>query len=183
MRSPQANSPPKASYRKALHPETHGPKPPAPGRHRHLKRNRSKRSRPAGRAPRLRMEPDYPPKNRHKTQTTNDRKDAVRPRFDPYRLRNLRQPRRCRPQGRRHAADTHRENPLRTPVRRRRDETAHRARLRPRHGLRQFPSRPRGDAGRDGADGAAAIHERRTRPFGRPRLGALRPPDPGRHGR
>jgi acetylornithine deacetylase/succinyl-diaminopimelate desuccinylase-like protein len=45
-------------------------------------------------------------------------------------------------------------------------------------------ARPRGDAGRDGADGAAAVHAAGKRPEGGRALdGPLRPPDPGAQGR
>ena len=60
------------------------------------------------------------------------------------------------------------------PRRRPRDRRA-----RPRRRLRRLPPRPRRDAGRDRADGAAAVHAGRPAHRRGAEHRALRPPDPG----
>ena len=74
-------------------------------------------------------------------------------------------------------ADVRREGAVR-PRRRPAD-----GRPRTRRRLRRLPARPRRDAGRDRADGAAAVHARRAADGRRAVDGALRPPDPGAHRR
>ena len=78
----------------------------------------------------------------------------------------------ARPRAPRPAADPDREDPRQPPLRPRPGARARRQ-------LRRLPSRSRGDAGRHGADGAAAVHDRRAGRGGRPVDRALRPPHPG----
>ena len=71
------------------------------------------------------------------------------------------------------AAHADREDPRQPPRRPRRPGA------RARRELQRLPPRPRGDAGRHGADGAAAVHDRRPARRRRAVDGPLRPPHPG----